>query len=154
MKIPEEIRVRVECDDEADLSGLIVELTVTSGHKNSYRIDFPKTDDSGATTLTRDDFVGQFEDHWEVGLMDYNGTPETADAVVQVALFDPAWSLENADAAMAWPLLAHERAKWSSREEQYRYRTSTRNAEFMVLPIQVDLENTSDIVLRVARKRR
>ncbi|HEV7767315.1 MAG TPA: hypothetical protein VGQ76_20100 [Thermoanaerobaculia bacterium] len=152
MRIPEQIRVRVECENEIDLSGLIVELTVTAGQKNPYRIYFPKTDWSGVATLTRDDFVGQFRDHWEAGLMDHDGTPETADCLVRVGLYNPQWSIENPDTALAWPLLTHEHTKWSSREEQYLYRTSTRNIEFVVSSIDVDLERTNNIILPVKRK--
>jgi hypothetical protein len=152
MKIPERIIVHAVSRGESDLSGLIVELTVTTGQKNPYRIYFPKTVSSGVATLTRDDFIGQFTDHWEAGLMDYSGTPESAASTVRVGLYDPSWSLENRDAALAWPLLKHERKKWSSRDEQYRYRTSSRNKEFLVSPIMVDLERTSDIVLPVQRK--
>ncbi|HEX7190120.1 MAG TPA: hypothetical protein VF381_00985 [Thermoanaerobaculia bacterium] len=144
--------VRVAHTDETDLSGLIVELTVTTGRKNPYHIDFPKTDASGLAILTRADFIGQFTDHWESGLMDHSGTPESADSTVRVALYDPSWSLANRDAALAWPLLTHERTKWSSRDEQYRYRTSSRNLEFLASPITVDLARTNDVVLPVERK--
>jgi hypothetical protein len=152
MKVPENIRVRVDCDGDTDLSGLIVALTVKAGHKNPYRIYFPKTDRSGIASLTRDDFVGQFKDHWEGGLMDHNGTLHSADPIVRVNLYDPQWSIDNREAALAWPLLPHERTKWSSREEEYRYRTSARNAEFVVSPIDVDLETTPDIVLPAKRQ--
>lgn len=152
MKIPERMTVHVVRTDDADLSGIIVELTVTAGRKNPYRIYFPKTDSSGVAVLMRDDFIGQFTDHWEAGLMDHNGTPESADSTVRVGIYDPSWSMENRDAALAWPLLSHERTKWSSRDEQYRYRTSSRNPEFLVSPIMVDLERSSDIVLQVQRK--
>lgn len=87
--------------------------------------------------------------------MDHNGTPETADPVVYVDLYAPTWSLKNAADALAWPLLPHERTKWSSREEQYlyrTYRTSTRNSEFAVTPTEVDLEVTNEIVLSVKRR--
>ena len=152
MKIPERVRVRVHGEGEADLSDLIVELIITAGHKNPYRIYFPKTDQMGSATLTRDDFLGQFRDHWEAGLMDHDGTPEAATSLVRVALYDPRWSIENADAALAWPLLTHERTKWSSRDEQYRYRTSTRNTKFLASPVDVDLEKTNDIALPVKRR--
>jgi hypothetical protein len=152
MRVPEQIRAHVNCAGETDLSGIIVQLTVRAGHKNRYRIQFPKTDSSGVATLTRDDFIGQFEDHWESGIMDNNGRPETAVSLVRVDLYDPQWSIDNPAAALAWPLLAHERTKWSSREEQYRYRISTRNREFAVVPIDVDLEKTSEIVLPLVRR--
>jgi hypothetical protein len=152
MNVPERTTVHVIITGESDLSGIIVELTVTAGRKNPYRIYFPKTDASGQATLTRNDFMGQFTDHWEAGLMDHSGTPESADPTVLVGLYDPSWSLENRDAALTWPLLKHERTKWSSRDEQYGYRTSSRNLQFRVSPIMVDLEKTSDIVLPVQRK--
>jgi hypothetical protein len=152
MKLPEQVMVRVTCEGVSDLSSIIVELTVATGLKNPYRIYFPKTDSWGAATLTRDDFVGQFTDHWEAGLMDHSGTPETAEPTVRVGLYDPSWSLKNRDAALAWPLLKHERSKWSSRDEEYRYRTSSRNSEFLASPIMVDIEKTSDIVLPLKRK--
>jgi len=85
--------------------------------------------------------------------MDNDGAPETADSVVRVGLYDPRWSMENVDTSLAWPLLKHERTKWSSREEQYYYRTSTRNGEFVVTPIEVDLEKTHEIILPVKRRK-
>ncbi|HUR83547.1 MAG TPA: hypothetical protein VM733_22515 [Thermoanaerobaculia bacterium] len=153
MKTPEQIRVRIECPDEDDLSGIIVEMLVHAGGKNAYRIYFPKTNTLGVTTLTREDFNGQFKDHWEGGVMDHEGTLDTADPVVSFGLYNATWSIENRDAALAWPLLTHERTRWFSREEQYFYRTSTRNKDFVVVtPIKVDLERTSDVVLPLRRK--
>jgi len=144
--------VQLMCDSVSDLSGIIVELTVTTGLKNPYHIYFPKTDSRGIATLTSDDFVGQFTDHWEAGLMDHSGTIDTAESTVRVGLYDPSWSVDNRDAALAWPLLKHERTKWSSRDEEYRYRTSSRNSEFSASPITIDLEKRSSIVLRLERK--
>jgi hypothetical protein len=152
MKIPEEIKVRVICDGESDMSGVVVEVIVSTGKKNPYMIYFPKTDRSGVATLTRADFTGQFTDHWQESLMDHSGTLEDAQPVVRVGLYDLAPSLENRDVVMAWPLLKHERTKWSSRDEEYHYRTSSRNADFLLSPIMVDLEKTTDIVLRLQRK--
>jgi hypothetical protein len=151
MKVPEQIQIRIDCKSEPDLSGFIVELTVKAGRKNPYRIYFPLTDYRGVARLKRDDFLGQFTDHWEGGLMDHDGSLDTADPIVQVALYDPQWSIENGAAALAWPLLKHERTKWASREEEYRHRTSTRNMEFVASRIDVDLQKTCDIVLPVRR---
>lgn len=152
MRIPERLMLQVVCEDATDLSGLIVELKVTTGRKNPYRIYFPKTDRSGKATLTREDFVGQFTDQWESGLMDHSGTAESANSVVEVTLYDPSWSIQNPDLALAWPLLPHERTKWSSRDEQYRYRTSTSNTQFVASPIAVDIGQASEIVFPVRRK--
>jgi hypothetical protein len=152
MNVPEQITLRVVSDEESDLSDVIVDLTVSTGRKNPYHIYFPKTDRSGVATLTREDFIGQFQDHWESALMDHSGTPESAESVVRVALYDPSWSSENPDLALAWPLLKHERSKWSSREEEYQSRISSRNGEFVATPITVDLHETHEIVLPVTRK--
>lgn len=152
MNIPGRVTVHVIGTGYGDLRGIIVELIVTTGRKNPYRIYFPKTDSLGVATLTRDDFIGQFTDHWEAGMMDHSGTPESAESTVRVGLYDPSWSLETRDAALAWPLLKHERTKWSSREEEYRYRTSSRNPELLASPTPVDLEKTSDIFLPLERK--
>src|ERR1700741_4058174 len=127
MKVPEHITVQVVCEGEADLIGIIVELKVTTGRKSPYHIYFPKTGQSGKAVLTHDDFIGQFTDHWEDGLMDHSGPPESADSAVQVALYDPSWSIQNPKLALAWPLLGFESTKWSSRDEQYQYRVSARN---------------------------
>src|SRR5207248_2835791 len=114
MKLPERISLQIFCRSAIDLSGLIAELIVSSGDKNPYRIYFPKTDNFGKTTLTRNDFIGQFRDHWESGLMDHTGDIDSADAIVQVDLYDPRWSLQNRDRALAWPLLSYEHIKCAS----------------------------------------
>jgi hypothetical protein len=149
MIVPERIIVRVTCDYNADLSGLIVRMTVTAGLKTPYRILFPKTDGQGVAVLTRDDFVGQFKDHWEAGLMDHSGTPETASATVEVDLYDPSWSVKNRDMALAWPLLDHERTKWLSRTDEYSHRVSSRNLEFEATSILADLNVSTHIILPV-----
>ncbi len=84
--------------------------------------------------------------------MDHSGTPESANSVVEVALYDPTWSIQNPDQALAWPLLPHESTKWSSRDEQYCYRTSTRNTEFIASPMAVDIGQMSEIVFPLRRK--
>src|SRR5437773_1103823 len=144
MKLPERISLRISCRGATDLSGLIAELIVSSGKKNPYRIYSPKTDYFANATLIRNDFIGQFQDHWESGLTDRAGDIESAEAVVRVDLYDPRWSIQNRDRALAWPLLPYEQTKWASREEQYRYRTSSRNLEFIASPINVDLEKTTE----------
>ncbi len=149
MNVPERITVRLKCDSKCDLSNIIVQLTVTTGKKNPYHILFPKTDESGLATLTRDEFIGQFTDHWEAGLMDHGGTPETAHSLVRIELYNPSWALKHRSSSLAWPLLKHQRTRWASRDEEYRYRTSSRNLEFAALPITVDLHEAHNIVLPV-----
>lgn len=152
MHVPNRTTVHVISDEGADVSGIIVQMTVTTGQKNPYYVYFPKTDTAGIATLTRDDFIGQFMDHWESELMDHAGTPESADSRVLVSLYDPSWSIANRAFALAWPLLKHERTKWSSREEEYRSRVSSRNCDFTATPMTVDLNQTQNFVFPISKK--
>jgi hypothetical protein len=78
MNLPDVIELIVKADSPTDLSGLVFSLVVTSGRKNKYWICFPKTSKEGMAELSANDFRGQFEDHSESGLMDYDGTIESA----------------------------------------------------------------------------
>ena len=91
MKLPEKIYLQVTNKKETKVKDIIVQLKVRSGTKNPYYIFFPKTDEDGESILSLNDFSGQFEDHFEAGLMDYNGSIKTANSEVEVSLFDPAW---------------------------------------------------------------
>ena len=149
MNVPEKITVQLQSQSVDDLSGIIVELKVIAGRKNPYFIRFPKTDSFGRAAIGRDDFIGQFKDHWEMGLMDYDGSVESASPVVEASLFDPNWSINNPKLALAWPLLAHERAKWSSREQEYASRISCRNPLFAAETARVDLSESPQISLQI-----
>lgn len=152
MNVPKRITVQLTSDEEADLSGMIVKMVVTTGQKNPYLILFPKTDRAGTATLTRIDFIGQFKDHWESALMDHAGTPASADSRVRVSLYDPSWSIANRQLALTWPLLKHQRTKWSSREEEYQWRVSSRNSAFIATPITVDLHQTQSFVFPITKR--
>ncbi len=149
MQVPDVLTVHISTDRSADLSGIIVVLTVSSGRKNPFRILIPKTDARGEAQLSRADFLGQFDDHRNTFPMDYDGAIESASSTVEVSLFDPTWSLEHRSEALAWPLAEHERGKWSSREQEYEARTSCRNLLFSALPVTVDLRHTSVVDLPV-----
>lgn len=152
MNVPNKITVHITSAEESDLSGIIVEMAVTTGQKNPYLIYFPKTGRDGTATLTRKEFMGQFRDHWEFALMDHSGTLANADPRVRVSLYDPSWSIANRELALAWPLSKHDRTKWSSREEEYESRVSSRNFCFIATPITVDLHQTHRIVLPITRR--
>ncbi len=153
MNVPAEIKVVV--DEEASgapVKDAIVELTVRAGRKNPYRICFPKTDGAGAAMIARDDFIGQFQDHWEAGLMDYDGSVDSASPVVLVALFDDARMRAHKRLVLAWPLLKHEAEKWKSRREAFDYLASCSNAQLRASSRSVDLHASSTIHFSVARK--
>lgn len=73
MTLPPIIELRVSNPAGGDLSGLIFQMRVTSGAKNPYHIYFPKTAADGSARITAATFRGQFQDHFELGLMDYDG---------------------------------------------------------------------------------
>ena len=78
MDIPLRLELALASDEVMPPAGLIVGMRVSAGTKNPYHIFFPKTDDSGRTALDKSAVIGQFKDHWEEGLMDFNGTLESA----------------------------------------------------------------------------
>jgi len=149
MNLPEIIELKIVSGDANDLSNLIVTMKIKSGRKNPYYIRFPKTDEGGSTSLVKNDLIGQFKDHWEEAVMDYDGTLETAKPVVEFSLFDSTWLEENKNAALSWPLLKHEKEKWQSRQELYDYLTSSNNRKFNCEPVNFDLSKSSQIVLEV-----
>jgi len=149
MRVPDRILLRLISPTPTPLGEVIVQLEVHAGRKNPYFVLFPKTDASGEAILTRDDLVGQFSDHWEMALMDYDGNLETAGPVVQASLFDPTWSLENRALALAWPLLKHEKTKWTSREQEFEHRITCRNLHFSAKPVAVNLDHSQVVVLEV-----
>ena len=152
MKVPEKITIQLVPDSPGDLDDLIVLLKVKSGTKNQYYIQFPKTNSQGVAELTREDFVGQFLDHFEEALMDYNGTIESAEPIVEISLFDPTWSINNEKLALAYPLFKHEATKWKTRKEEYNNRINCRNLEFSANPLEIDIENTNPINFKVVRR--
>ena len=151
MNLPDKIQIKLTNNDNLHIDNIIIEAKVKSGSKNHYFIHFPKTNIDGISTLTKSDFIGQFEDHLETGLMDYNGTIEKAISIVEISLYDPTPSLKNK--SLVWPLLKNEKNKWNTREEEYNYRTSCSNLEFELNPILVDLEKTSYIELNIKKRK-
>jgi len=149
MNIPEVIELKTESEGDKPLSDVIVEMKVSAGRKNPYYIYFPKSDAAGSASLTKEEFIGQFKDFWEMGVMDYDGTPESADPIVVISLFDSSWLVENRKLALAWPLLNYERQKWDSRQEQYDYMVNNRNSEYSYLSLSVDVHKTQQIVFLV-----
>jgi hypothetical protein len=151
MTLPRQIELRARCPDASDLSDLIFEMQITAGSKNSYRILFPKTTPQGRSALTASDVTGQFTDHWEMALMDYNGTLDQAVDVVRLRLFDPAPTREHYDELLAWPLFTHERSRWKSRQDFLDDLLSCRNDQFIFPGISVRLPDSALIYLPLRR---
>jgi len=101
-----------------------------AGTKNLFYIYFPKTSVDGNASITAEDFRGQFADHFEMGMMDYNGSVETAVDLVGVELFDPQPMMERREELLRWPLFKYERTARRSRQGRVDYFLSCRNQEF------------------------
>ena len=121
MNLPGRIAITVKRSDGTPVEGVIATMTVKSGTKNRYHIDFPQTNEAGHSTISEAEFRGQYEDHWEQGLMDYNGTIEDAAPSITVSLFDTNRLRENRRLAEAWPLLKNEIGKWADRTQKIGY---------------------------------
>lgn len=149
MRVPKRISVGVTSIDAVDLGSLIVQITIDPGHRNPYRILLPKTDSAGKSEINRDEFIGQFDDHLEIGLMDHAGPLHRLRPTVDMSLFDDSWWRENKGLALEWPLLTHESRIWSSRQQHYDYITSSNNRAFECRPARVNLHETAIVQLAV-----
>jgi hypothetical protein len=126
-------------------------MRITTGAKNPYHILFPKTSQDGHSVLSAADVAGQFTDHWEMALMDYSGTLESANDIVMLRLFDSTGIREHYDELLAWPLLPHEETRWPSRQQFLDYLLSCRNDQFTFSGITIRLPETSLIYLPLDR---
>ena len=151
MTLPPQIELRARCAQADDLSDLIFRMQITAGYKNPYGIFFPKTDSVGHTRLTAEDIKGQFTDHWEEALTDYNGSIEDANELVTIRLWDPAQFREGYDELLAWPLFTYERTRWQSRRDYLDYMASCRNDEFTFEGISLRLPGTSLLYVSLRR---
>jgi hypothetical protein len=152
MTLPPIIKLIIDCPEGGDLSGLIFQMQVSSGTKNPFYIRFLKTATDGASQITADDFRGQFNDHYEMGLMDFNGSIETAGEMVRLALFDPQNMSEQQAVLSRWPLFKHEQKVWQSRREFIDYHLSCCNRDFCFLEKSVCIPEDGIIRLTVTRK--
>jgi hypothetical protein len=126
-------------------------MQISAGYKNPYSIFFPKTDARGHTPLTAKDIEMQFTDHWEMALMDYNGSLEDANELVTIHLWDPRPLREDPEQVLAWPLFSYEQTRWQSRREWYDYMTSYRNDEFTFGGISIRLPETTLLYVSLRR---
>jgi hypothetical protein len=151
MTLPPQIELRARCAEADDLSGIIFEMQITAGSKNPYNIKFPKTDSAGQTKLTSEEISGQFTDHWDMAIMDYNGSIEEANDIVTIRLFDPAPLREDYEQLLSWPLFAHESTRWHSRRDWLDYMASCRNDQFAFGGISTRLSETTLLYLSLRR---
>jgi len=151
MTLPPQIELRARCADAGDLSGIVFEMQITAGTKNPYTILFPKTTSDGHTVLPAAEVIGQFTDHWEMALMDYNGTLENAVDIATIRLFDPAPTREHYSSLLAWPLFTHESTRWQSRQQVLDYLISCRNEQFTFGGISVRFPESALLYLPLCR---
>ena len=143
MTLSPQIELRARCAEADDLSGIIFRMQITAGYKNPYSIFFSKTDASGHTRLTATEIEMQFTDHWDMALMDYNGSLEEANDLVTIHLWKPRDFREHDDDVLTWPLFSYEKTRWRSRREWFDYMASCRNDEFTFGGISIRLPETT-----------
>jgi hypothetical protein len=156
MKLPSQIDIQLVCDNENKLDGLIVQMTVRAGTKNPFLIYFSKTNKEGQTSITAIDFKDQVDFQITMGIMDYNGSIETASQVVNIDLGLPYRKelLEDKrflESIRKGYLQGYERLKWSSSAEMVSYYLSSRNNEFITKPQSVELR-PNEIIQFVTHK--
>jgi hypothetical protein len=149
MNLSPRVALRVTSRDHVDVSGLILQMNLSTGRKNPYSILFPQTDSRGSAHLNDSDVQGQFKDHWEAGLMDYSGTLAEASQEVEFTLFDVAQLRAARHLAMAWPLLRYEGTVWRSRAEKVEYLLSCKNERVVLKPYRTELPLDGIVFLRV-----
>jgi hypothetical protein len=149
MDLPPSVALQVSCEDEVDLSGLIIGMRISTGRKNPYHVYFPKTDTSGRSVLSESNIRGQFTDHWESGLMDHSGGLEDASQRVEFFLFDTEVMRRNLSVVSKWPLLPYESTVWNSRQEAVDYYLSCRNAQFRLGETSLVIPRDGEVSLQV-----
>ncbi len=152
MELPDKITFNVVDKSKQPIEGIIIEVKVYSGTKNPYIILSPKTNVFGKSEISKTDFIGQYEDHWQMGLMDYNGTIHDAKPKAEVYLFNPEWTINNKDSYLAWPLLKNEIPLWGSKEEKYNYLTSCSNHMYRINKHMVNFSEVSDVIVMASKK--
>ena len=151
MTLPPQIELRARCAEADDLSDIIFRMQITAGYKSPYSIFFLKTDSRGRTRLTAKEIEMQFTDHWDMALMDYNGSLEDANELVTIHLWDPHDFREHAKGVLAWPLFSYETTRWRSRGEWFDYMASCRNDEFTFGGISIHLPETTLLYVSLRR---
>ncbi len=154
MIVPDKIYIELVSNKEEDLSGIILELKISTGRRNPRYITTPKTNRKGKSELSQEDLEGQFEDHWESGQMDYSGNLKDASPIIEVSLYDLARFRENKELFLAWTLLKNEKLKWKSKEEQCNYMISSMNDKFEANPLKINIHKTDTIRMRVKKSKR
>jgi hypothetical protein len=151
MTLPPQIELRAKCVDTDDLSGIIFRMQITAGYKNPYSIFFPKTDSRGHTRLAAREIEMQFTDHWNIALMDYDGSLEDANELVTIHLWDPRSFREHSDEILGWPLSSWQKTRWQSPTEWFDYMASCRNDAFTFAGISTRLPETTLLYVSVRR---
>ncbi len=139
MKLPEKIDIQVVCDGESNLDDIIIQMTVLAGTKNPFLIDFPKTNKEGKTSITAVDFKDQVDVQYEMGLMDYNGSIETASQIVSIDLDSRYKNKLFIEISRKGYLNGYERLKWASSDEMISYYLSCRNDKFYTKPQSAEI---------------
>lgn len=152
MELPSIVDIFVTDHVGIPVPNLIMGMRISVGNKNPYRIYFPKTNFAGHSSLSADDIAGQFKDHWEEGLMDYNGTLENADQSVDLFLPDVRLIRSGQRAFLVWPLLTHEKTAWASRQEKLDYFLSSANEHYSLKEFSAAIPSDGRLQVQISAR--
>ena len=154
MELPSKIDIQVVCDGEINLGDVIVRMTVRAGTKNPFLIEFPKTNKEGKTSITAIEFKDQVDFQSAMGVMDYNGSIETASQVVSIDLdlrYKDELLVKFLEISRKGYLDGYERLKWASSDEKISYYLSCRNGKFYTKPQSVEIRPNEIIQFAISK---
>jgi hypothetical protein len=150
MTLPPQIELRARCAKADDLSGIIFRANHRRLQKPIWYL-LPEDRRAWSHQLTAKEIEMQFTDHWEMALMDYNGSLEDANELVTIHLWDPRSFREHPRNALVWELFSYERTRWNSRREWFDYMASCRNDQFTFDGISIGLSETTRLYVSLRR---
>ena len=151
MELPSRIDIQVVCDGESNLGDIIVRMTVRAGTKNPFLIEFPKTNKEGKTSITAVEFKDQVDFQSAMGVMDYNGSIETASQVVSIDLDSRYKDELFLEISRKGYLNGHERLKWAYSDEKISYYLSCTNGKFYTKPQSVEIRPNEFIQFTISK---
>lgn len=128
-EFPEKVIIQLVDSQGASLKmpGICVAMKLKSGSKNPYIIMFPFTDDNGVTTMLRSEVSEQIASTNNYFPMDYKGSIDKCEPIVEFSLFDNRQYRSALDKIRKSPLSKYEQKRWKSRQEAISYILGNKN---------------------------
>jgi hypothetical protein len=152
MKLLNSYKIVAKCSDQR-LGNIILQLKIKAGTKNDYYIFFYKTNIQGESCLHKSDIYEQFKVNQEIFMMDYNGTIETANPIVEISLLEIELFRKSLSIIRTLGLSSYDKKLWNNIDEKIDYFLSSDNDKFLLEPIHVDFEKSTQILIELLNKK-